>query len=180
MRGASAPVPDHEWAGRASWPLPICGWPHPSAASARLISPASTPADAAASCTLTRPSRTSLQIVSSVPSACPTSPPSRFPRPSRPPRSGPPLPSGHYSPSVAPRRAGLSAGTTGWYGNRHVSSRSVPHGETYSDHQHAYKVCLRVTLKGCRRSHNALFLTWAHVGTQEYTQIGKNAPQCAS
>jgi len=72
-------------------------------------------------------------------------------------------------PSVAPRRAGLLAGATGWYGNRHVSSRSVPHGETYSDHQHAYKMCFYVTHKGCRRSHNALFLIWANVGTQECT-----------
>ena len=55
-----------------------------------------------------------------------------------------------------------------------VSSCGVPHGEAYSDHQHAYKMYFRVTLKGCRRSHNALFLTWAHVGTQECTQIGKN------
>ena len=177
MRGASAPsspVPDHGWAGRASWPSPICGRPHPSAARACLISSASTPAEAAASCTLTSPSRTSLPSASSAPSACPASPPPRLPRLSCPPRLGPPLPSGHYSPSVAPRRAGLPAGTTGWYGNRHVSSRSVPHGETYSDHQHAYKMCFYVTHKGCRRSHNALFLTWAHVGTQECTQIGKN------
>ena len=35
-------------------------------------------------------------------------------------------------------------------------------------------MCFYVTHKGCRRSHNALFLTWAHVGTQECTQIGKN------
>ena len=157
MRGASAPVPGHGWAGRASWPSPICDRPHPSAASARLISSASTPAEAAASCTLTSPSRTNLQSASNAPSACPASSPPRLPWPSCPPRLGPPLPSGHYSPSVAPRRAGLPAGTTGWYGNRHVSSRSVPHGETYSDHQHAYKMCFRVTLKGCRRSHNALF-----------------------
>ena len=126
------------------------------------------------SCTLTRLSRMSLQSTLSAPSACPASLSPRLPWPSCPPCLGPPLPSGHYSPSVAPRRAGLPAGTTGWYGNRHVSSRSVPHGETYSDHQHAYKMCFYVTHKGCRRSHNALFLTWAHVGTQECTQIGKN------
>ena len=41
--------------------------------------------------------------------------------------------------------------------NRHASSCGVPHGEAYSDHQHTYKMCLHVTLKGCRRSHNALF-----------------------
>ena len=45
---------------------------YPCAASARSISLASTPADAAASCTLTRPSRTSLQSVSSTPSVLPS------------------------------------------------------------------------------------------------------------
>ena len=160
MRGASAPVPpvpNHEWARRVSWSSSICGQSHPFAARACLISSASTPAEAAASCTLTSPSRTSLQSASSAPSACPASPPPCFPRTSCPPRLGPPLPSGHYSPSVAPRRAGLPAGTTGWYVNRHASSCGVLHKEAYSDHQHAYKMCLRVTLKGCRRSHNALF-----------------------
>ena len=157
MRGASAPVPDHGWAGRASWPSPICGRPHPSAARTRLISFAPTPAEAAASCTLTRPSRISMQSASSAPLACPASPPPRLLRPSCPPRLGPPLSSGPYSPSVAPQRAGLLAGATGWYGNRHVSSCGVPHGEAYSDHQHAYKMYFRVMLKGCRRSHNALF-----------------------
>ena len=109
-----------------------------------------------------------------MPSACPAFPPPRLPRLSCPPRLGPPLPSGHYSPSVAPRRAGLPAGTTGWYVNRHASSCGVLHKEAYSDHQHAYKMYFRMTLKGCRRSHNVLFLTWANVGTQECTQIGKN------
>ena len=107
-------------------------------------------------------------------SACPAFPPPRLLRLSCPPRLGPLLPSGHYGPSVAPRRTGLPAGTTGWYGNRHASFRGVSHREAYSDHQHAYKMCLCVTLKGCRRSHNTLFLTWANVGTQECTQIGKN------
>ena len=109
-----------------------------------------------------------------MPSACPASPPLRLPRLSCPPRLGPLLPSGHYGPSVAPRRAGLPAGTTGWYGNRHAFSCGVPHGEAYSDHRHAYKMYFRMTHKGCRRSHNALFLIWANVGTQECTQIGKN------
>ena len=172
MREASAPVTGHGWAGRASWPSPICGRPHPSAARARLISSASTPADAAASCTLTSPSRASLQSASSAPSACPASPPLRLPRLSCPPRLGPLLPSSHYGPSVAPRRAGLPAGTTGWYGNRHVSSRSVPHGEAYSDYQRAYKMCFRVTLKGCRRSHNALFRE-APVAECAFPHLGK-------
>ena len=108
-----------------------------------------------------------------MPSACPASPPLRLPRLSCPPRLGPLLPSGHYGPSVAPRRAGLPAGTTGWYGNRHAFSCGVPHGEAYSDHRHAYKMYFRMTYKGCRRSHNALFLIWANVGMQECTQIGK-------
>ena len=120
----------------------------------------------------------SLQSASSAPSAlpttCPASPPPRLLWPSCPPRLGPPLPSGHYSPSVAPQRAGLPSGTTGWYVNRHASSCGVSHGEAYSDHRHAYKMYFRMTLKGCRRSHNALFLIWANVGTQECTQIGKN------
>ena len=171
---SSSPVPDHGWAGRASWPSPICGRPHPSAARARLISSVSTPAYVAASCTLTRPSRTSLPSVLSMPSACPASPPPRLPWPSCPPCLGPPLSSGYYGPSVAPRRAGLPAGTTGWYGNRHAFSYGMPYGEAYSDHRHAYKMYFRMTLKGCCRSHNTLFLTWANVGTQECTQIGKN------
>ena len=49
---------------------------YPCAASARSISLASTPADAAASCTLTRPSRTNPQIVSSLPLASPLASPS--------------------------------------------------------------------------------------------------------
>ena len=66
---------------------------------------------------------------------------------------------------IAPRHVGLPAGATGWYGNRHASSCSVSHREAYSDHQHAYKMCLCVTLRGCRRSHNALFLTWANAAS---------------